>query len=418
MVKENIKQLLAEVVELKAQLSEANNIIEAIRDGAVDALIVNKNGRSEVYSVESADYTYRILVEKFGEGALTMSEKGVILYCNEYFAKIIGSSTDKVVGTYFDSLIESVGQFQGLKTALLQGPSKGEVWLNINGKKIPVFLSLTDLSPQIEAIGIIVTDLTEKRKNEEALAVYQRKLEIKINELNASNTNLEQFIHVISHDIKEPIRKIIAYTSHLGHISGQHLDKDIVRNLKVITTSAARLNSLVEDLVKYSSSTVQTTRSDVDLNGVLKQVLDDLELVVQENEAVIHFKNLPTVLGSEVQMRQVFSNLITNAIKYKRAEVPPKITISCDVTYCVDLHFPNKKFYRVCVHDNGIGMAKEHLAKIFTVFQRLHMPGEYTGNGIGLSICKKIMENHFGKIDVESVVGKGSTFRLFFPLKN
>jgi PAS domain S-box-containing protein len=418
MAKENTKQLLDQIAELKIQLSEANSVIEAIKEGAVDALIVSKNGKSEVYSVESADYTYRILIEKFGEGALTMSEKGLILYCNESFARIINSTADKVIGTYFNSLIESVGQFQSLRTALHDGPSKGEILLNVKGKKIPVFLSLTNLAPQIEAIGVIVTDLTEKKKNEEALALYQRRLEMKISELNTSNIHLQQFIHVISHDIREPIRKIIAYTSHLRQMNPEHFSKEEIRDLDVTITSATRLNSLVEDLVKYSSSTVQTVKHDVDLNTVLKQVIDDLELVIRENNAVIKYKNLPSILGSEVQMRQVFANLITNAIKYKKSTVRPQINISSEIKDCVDLHFPNKKFHKICVQDNGIGMPEEHLGKIFTVFQRLHMPDEYSGNGIGLSICKKIMENHFGKIDVESTPGVGSTFCLYFPLKH
>src|SRR4051812_38500621 len=116
--------LLAEIEELKNQLFEANNIIDAIKEGSVDALVLNKEGKPNIYSLESADYTYRILIEKFGEGALSIAEDGLILYCNEHFAKMMGAPTNKIIGTYFNSYVESVGQFQLLRNALVNGPSK------------------------------------------------------------------------------------------------------------------------------------------------------------------------------------------------------------------------------------------------------------------------------------------------------
>lgn len=410
--------LLEEIAELKAQLYEANNIIDAIKDGSVDALVLNKDGKPHVYSLESADYTYRILIEKFGEGALSISEDGLILYCNEYFSKLISIPANKIIGTYFNSYVDSVGEFQNLKTALSEGPSKGEIILNINGKKLPVYASLTNLNPNIAAIGVVITDLSEKRKQEEALALYQRRLEIKVTELNQTNANLEQFIHVISHDIKEPLRKIIAYSSHLNSTKSELFNKAELNNLNVISKSALRLNSLVDDLVKYSFSTAKTDAVDIDLNDVIKEVLEDLELPIQESNAMVTVKTLPSLVASQVQMRQLFSNLLTNAIKYSKKDTEPQITISSEITNGVDAHFPGKRFYKISFHDNGIGMEKEQLGKIFTIFQRLHMPSEYSGNGIGLAICKKIMENHMGKIDVESSPNDGSTFNIYFPIKN
>jgi light-regulated signal transduction histidine kinase (bacteriophytochrome) len=116
-------------------------------------------------------------------------------------------------------------------------------------------------------------------------------------------------------------------------------------------------------------------------------------------------------------MRQLFANLITNALKFKSPARKPDIRISSEITDCVDMYFPNKKFHKITVSDNGIGIEKEYLKKIFVIFQRLHLPEEYTGNGIGLAICKRIMENHFGKIAAESVHGEGSTMILYFPVK-
>jgi len=414
---QHIDALLTEIAELKVQLFEANSIIDAIKDGSVDALVLNKDGKPNVYSLESADYTYRILIEKFGEGALSISEEGLILYCNDYFAGLMGTPSTDIIGSYFNAYVDSVWEFGELRAALKNGPSKGEIILSNKGKKLPVYISLTDLQPTVSAIGMIVTDLSQKKKHEEALALYQRQLEVKVNELNQTNTNLEQFIHVVSHDLKEPLRKIVSYTSHLNSTRADLFTKHEVNNLHIINSSALRLNSLVDDLVKYAFSTNKAEDDEVELTGVLQEVMDDLELVIKEKEAVIHSVNLPVITGSRVQMRQLFSNLISNAIKYGKTDIKPVITITTCFTENIERQRPDKKFHKISLQDNGIGMDKAHLSKIFTIFQRLHMRNEYSGNGIGLAICKKIMENHAGKINVESSPNEGSTFNLYFPSK-
>lgn len=406
------------IEELRIQLFEANSIIDAIKEGAIDALVVSKGGQPGIYALESADFTYRILIEKSGEGALSISESGLVLYCNECFAKMVGLPVTKIIGTYFNSYIDSVGQFQQLKTALEIGPSKGEIILNINGRKLPVYASLTNLQPQVAAIGIIVTDLTEKRRHEDALAAYRHKLEVKINELNRTNTNLEQFIHVITHDIKEPLRKILTYSNQLTLNNKKLFDHEEIKQLHVINGAAARLSSLVDDLARYAFSTQTTETQEVDLNLILKEVSEDMALMIEEKRAVLTVKPLPKIKGSQVQMRQLFLNLIDNAIKYSKINEQPRIRISSQIEDCVDVHMPNKKYYRVTLHDNGIGMDSQQMHKIFTIFQRLHGPGEYSGNGIGLAICKRIMENHAGKIEVESTIKDGSTFKLYFPLSS
>lgn len=404
-----IARLNQELETLRSQLYDANNIIEAIRDGSVDALVVQKEGKAEIYSIESADYTYRILIEKFGEGALSISESGLILYCNEYFSKLIGIPASKITGSYFTEYVVSKREYIALKNSLNDGPVKGEVLLKCRDINIPVYVSLTDLHPTVAAIGVVVTDLTEKRDHELALVRHQHQLENKINELNISNTSLEQFIHVISHDLKEPLRKILMYIARLNR-NEQSEDKAY---FDIVKASALRLNSLVDDLVKYAFIANKDEDADVPLNEVIEEVIEDLEIMIGDTSATIDYDDLPVIKGSKVQMRQLFSNLIVNAVKYGQKETAPVVQIKCIQGAIVH---NGSNYQKISIIDNGIGMDKAHVNKIFTIFQRLHMRDEYTGNGIGLAICKKIIENHSGFITVESNVGEGSTFNLYFPV--
>ena len=402
--------------DLEALLFEATSLIEAIREGSVDALVLSKDGKPFVYSIESADYTYRVLIEKFGEGALSISQEGLILYCNEYFSRLANLPATKITGTFFSSYVDSPADFARLKAALRDGPSKDEIVLNFDGRKVHVYVSLTDLQPNVEAIGVVVTDLSERRKHEEALVEYQNKLERKVNELHQTNTSLEQFIHVISHDIKEPLRKIVTFASHLLINRADTLEELERNNIKKINTSAQRLNSLVDDLVKYAASASKMDFDKVDLDNILRDVIEDLELLITESGATIKMPKLPQILCSNVQMRQLFANLLTNAIKYSREGVSPVIAIHAEIISGVEGLDQDKKFHKITLEDNGIGIDALHLNKIFTIFQRLHMRDEYSGNGIGLAICKKIMENHSGRIDAESIPGVGSTFNIYFPV--
>ncbi|KUJ59333.1 PAS domain-containing sensor histidine kinase [Flavobacteriaceae bacterium CRH] len=411
----NIESLQAEIASLKEQLYESNSIVDAIKQGDVDALVVNTNGSPQLYSLETADYTFRLLIEKFEQGALSISKNGLILYCNNYFSKLVGVPSEKIIGTYLNEYFYNPDNFIALIEALKFGITAHEILFktNRNIKNFPAHISLTDLEPSVDAIGIVVTDLTEKKKYEEALIRHQKELEEKINELNKTNKNLEEFIHVISHDLKEPLRKIVM---HNGKIDGSYLNETDARSINVMKSSALRLNSLVDDLVQYSSHTAQEERTQINLAQIISEVQDDLEIIITDKKAKIIIGKLPLIQASKVQMRQLFSNLITNAIKYSKTDTEPIIEISQIENFESEVPNEANLFVKIQVKDNGIGMEKNHLNKIFTIFQRLHARSEYSGNGIGLAICKKIMENHSGKITVESNLNEGTTFNLFFPI--
>jgi PAS domain S-box-containing protein len=411
----NIESLLAEIASLKEQLYESNSIVDAIKEGDVDALVLNNNGVPQLYSLETADYTFRLLIEKFGQGALSVSKNGLILYCNEYFSKLVGIPSEKIIGNYLYEYFENDENFVPLIEALKYGITTHEIIFKTDHdqRTFPANISLTDLEPAVQGIGIVVTDLTEKKKHENSLIKHQKDLEEKINELNRINANLEEFIHVISHDLKEPLRKIVMQN---GRIDASYLTETDAKYLNVMKLSALRLNSLVDDLVQYSSHTAQEERTDINLVDIISEVSDDLEIIINDKKAAIKIGKLPTLKASKVQMRQLFSNLISNAIKYSKTDSPPVIQISQIENFESEIPNQAEKFIKIQIKDNGIGMEKSHLIKIFTIFQRLHAKNEYSGNGIGLAICKKIMENHSGNITVESILNEGTTFNLYFPI--
>ena len=417
-LKSHIVQLEAEIAELEIQLLESKSIIEAIQEGSIDALVLNNDGEHSIYTLESADYTYRILIEKVQEGAVSISETGLILYCNQYFADLLHVPSNEIIGTYFHDYLDSVDAFLLTRQNLTLGFGKGEIILKINDIKLPVYISLTDLSPFIPAIGIIVTDLTQKKKHEQDLTNYRRALEVKVAQLNRKNAELVEFVHVISHDIKEPLRKIVAYSSYLVEESREKLTEREIRLLSVVGNSATRLTSLVDDLVKYSTHDRAATYEPVDLNIVLQEVIDDMEMDVADKKAIIDIENLPVISGSIVQIRQLFLNMLTNALKFQKENTAPIVKISPSIHANIDPDIPDKKFHCISIHDNGIGIEEDQIAKIFMIFKRLHTREAYPGNGVGLSICKKIIENHEGHIKVVSTFGQGTTFNLYFPAAN
>ena len=180
------------ITELENKLLDANNLINAIRHGEVDALLMNKNGKADVYSLESIDFTYRVLVEKIGEGALSISKEGLILYCNSYFSDLINIPISKIVGSYFWSYLSNAKTYETLLNGIKDGLYKGEIILEVGAKAVPVYISITSLEPNLPGFGIILTDQTDKKKNEETILHHQQQLEAKIKELNNNEKQLNQ----------------------------------------------------------------------------------------------------------------------------------------------------------------------------------------------------------------------------------
>jgi len=227
-----------------------------------------------------------------------------------------------------------------------------------------------------------------------------------LSELERSNTELQQFAYVVSHDLQAPLRSISGYVEIVHDDYGERLDDEAREMLQGARDNARRMRDLIQDLLTYSrvGSRGEPLR-DTSLGKVVDEALANLRISVQEAGATVTVDDLPTLTVDPTQFVQLFQNLIGNAIKFRRDE-PPRVHISA--------HREGDR-WAVAVADNGIGMEERHIPQIFEVFQRLHPQGKYPGTGIGLSICKKIVERHHGTIRVQSEVGVGTTFTVVLP---
>ncbi|OEC88099.1 MULTISPECIES: PAS domain S-box protein [Methanobacterium] len=240
--------------------------------------------------------------------------------------------------------------------------------------------------------------------------VTEEKMKKLIIELRRSNAELQQFAYITSHDLQEPLRTIASFTQLLERRYKNKLDSDADEFIDYIVEASIRMKQMILDLLEYSRLTrVEKRCEPLKIEDMLLDIFDNLNLLIRENKAQITYKNLPKVFADESQLFRVFQNLIENAIKFKKENENPQIHISS--------YFDEKnKEHVFSVSDNGIGIEEQYFNRIFTLFQRLHTREEYEGTGIGLSISKRIIENHGGKMWVESEYGKGTTF--YFTIKD
>jgi signal transduction histidine kinase len=246
-----------------------------------------------------------------------------------------------------------------------------------------------------------------REKNERSLRHQaEEDLARKIDELARSNADLEQFAYVASHDLQEPLRMVTAYTQLLSERYHGQLDESAAKFLGYASEGAQRMQVLIQDLLAFSRVGRNSAAcGSVDCNAVMADVLLTLASAILESGAVVTHAGLPAVWGVRTQMAQVFQNLIGNAIKFRGKE-PPVVSVQSE---------KSGQHWQFSVSDNGIGIPPEYAENIFVVFQRLHTRNEYPGNGIGLAICKKIIERCGGRIWMESQAGSGSTFKFIMP---
>lgn len=357
-----------------------------------------------------AEERLRITIEAAPSGMIMVDQDGKIVLVNTQVERLFGYSREELLGQSIEMLVpanvrekhpEHRASFFKNPHARAMGVGRDLFGLRKDGTELPVEIGLNPLEAQGERFVLAsIVDITERKKAE---ALLQEKLL----ELQRSNEELQQFAYVCSHDLQEPLRVISNYTQLLAkRYMGKTLDDDAHEFIDFTLDATKRMHQLINDLLLYSR--VETRGKgfvDVDMNEILQIAESNLVLVIEETNAEISAEPLPTLKGDNSQLVQLFQNLIGNALKF-RSEDAPKVSVS--VTSHGDM-------WQFVVSDNGIGFDMKYVDRIFVIFQRLHLRETYEGSGIGLAVCKKIVERHGGRLWAESVPNKGTSFYFTIP---
>jgi PAS domain S-box-containing protein len=384
-------------------------------DGAVSAMTGTGQDVTDRTRIEQAlrqsESRTRSILDSAIDAFIAIDPAGTITDWNPQADALFGWTRDEAVGRslaetiiperFREAHIEGIHRFVRTGEGPLLNQRLELTVLHQDGHQFPVELTVSPIRlGRSYMFSAFIRDITERKRAEESLAH-------KTEELTRMNAELEDFTHSVSHDLKEPLRGIEAFAGFIGEDYGDKLDEQGQRYVSVLRESAVRMKDLIDDLLQLSR--IGRTRieySPVPLRSLVEDVTLELSFALQQKHAELQLdRDLPTVPCDRVRMREVFKNLISNAIKYND-KPSPQINISCR---------PENGSFTFCVRDNGIGIDPQYHEKVFKIFQRLHHREEYEGTGVGLAICKKVIEAHGGRIWIESAPGEGTAFLFTIP---
>ena len=384
--------------------------IAIVRDVNGDPLysIINVKDITALKNTERELTVFKRLIERSGQGMGMANFDTTISFMNPTLVGMLGEDSEEAVHEkkfteYYTPELQRRLAEEIIPTVMREGQWTGESKLRKgDGTLLPTienFFLIEDENGNPRYIGDVVTDITDLKQAEE-------KLMQTMSELQRSNKELESFAYVASHDLQEPLRKVKNFSELLAKRYGAQLDEKADRYLNHISSGASRMQDLIQDLLTYSRvSTRGKPFIPCSMDQILEDALENLQYSKERAHAEITHDPLPAIVGDASQLTQVFQNIVGNAIKF-RGERAPRIHVSVKET---------DDEWQISIKDNGIGLEMQYAEKVFVVFQRLHSRGEYDGTGIGLAVCKKIIERHDGRIWVESEIGEGTTFHFTIP---
>jgi PAS domain S-box-containing protein len=365
--------------------------------------------RVQLYSeLKTNEERYRELIENASDIIYRIDLRGYFTYTNSVVKRLLGYDETNVIGRNYLELVRPdyrqemqdfyIGQLkENLATTYLEFPA-----LDVNGQEVWIGQNVSLVKDQGRLVGMqaVARDITERKRMEEALLQQAE-------ELSSANADLEQFAFIAAHDLQEPLRKIQAFGDRLNLKYKNVLDDTGRDYLERMRSSATRMRTLIDDLLSFARANKQQQRSLVSLETIVRGVLGDLQVRIEETQATISVGVLPTLEVDPSQFRQVFQNLLSNALKFRKPDVAPVITVYS--------HRLGTGDWELRFSDNGIGFEEQYKERIFAVFQRLHSREQYEGTGIGLAIVRRIIESHEGTIEVSSRLGEGTTFSITLP---
>jgi PAS domain S-box-containing protein len=394
--------------------------------------------------LEAAAQTWlAAIIHSSDDAIISKNLEGIVSSWNEGARRIFGYEAAEMIGQPILKLIPPDRLEE--EPAILERLKKGERVDHFETKRVTKDGTILDISLSISPIrdskgqiigaSKIARNITDQKLAERIISEGQERFRLELEatvkertrelaELNASlaksNHELEQFAYIASHDLQEPLRKIHVFSELLEEgLNTGATPASLTKHLHRIKNASARMTRLIKDVLEYSRlSRTELVAGSVDLNEILREVLAEFDLQVAEKKASISIDPLPVINGIGSQFRQVFRNLIGNSLKFSRQQ--PRIAIRAEKAAPEELpenlrHASRLNFFRISFQDNGIGFEQQHADAIFGIFQRLNSQDTYSGSGIGLALCKKIIENHGGAITAMSEPDKGATFHVFLP---
>ncbi|MFT5338048.1 MAG: PAS domain S-box-containing protein [Luteibaculaceae bacterium] len=356
-----------------------------------------------------AENKFKSLLESAPDAMVIVDQKGLITLVNAQVENIFGYTREELIGQKVEILIPS--KFHGNHPSHREGfhanpnvrpMGAGKILLGLrkNGEEFPVEISLSPLETEDgRLVSAAIRDITERKQAEEQMNIMNQ-------QLMSKNKELEQFAYIASHDLQEPLRTVSNFTDLIKLQYHDLFDEKGKKSLQFISDATTRMQSLIKDLLEFSRIGLEIEKKPINVTSLMENLVQDISSKIMETKSKIVWDKLPIIFGAETEIRLLFQNLITNAIKFKMPDDDPLITIKAEEF---------KEHWEFRVEDNGIGIDQKHQGNIFKIFQRIHDRNVYPGTGIGLAHVQKIVKLHGGTIEVKSDLGHGSIF--IFTLK-